>query len=200
MNRDNTGLVLARYLAMEAVMMSNLLNNNQFEPVYMGWQTEYSGLILVIIFWVLMVRRISRVLKQNQTPTKHLEDQVQKRAREPHAVLDERKAFFSGPIHNLKAPVVTIHGFTDLILRRNLYLDDDLKEYLDKISSESEELYRRTYVLGDLSALDKITGPRELIEMNGLLSQVNHDSGPEAYASGIELQVEKLEDQISILA
>lgn len=51
-------------------------------------------------------------------------------------MLDERKAFFSDLAHNLKAPVVAIHGFTDLILRGNLYLDDDLKEYLDKISSE----------------------------------------------------------------
>ena len=60
-------------------MVSNLLDNNQFEPVYTGWQTEYSGFILVIIFWILTVRHISRVLKQNQALTEHLEDQVQKR-------------------------------------------------------------------------------------------------------------------------
>lgn len=41
------------------------------------------------------------------------EDQVQQRTRELHAVLDERKAFFSDLAHNLKAPVVAIHGFTD---------------------------------------------------------------------------------------
>ena len=133
---------------------------------------------------------ISRVLKQNQALTEHLEDQVQKRTRELHAVLDERKAFFSDLAHNLKAPVVAIHGFTDLILRGNLYLDDDLKEYLDKISSENEELCRRMYVLGDLNAFDKITEPRELIEINGLLSQVSHDNEPEACISGIELRVE----------
>lgn len=200
MNRDSAGLVLAGCLTMGAAMVSNLLDNNQFEPVYTGWQTEYSGFILVIIFWILTVRHISRVLKQNQALTEHLEDQVQKRTRELHAVLDERKAFFSDLAHNLKAPVVAIHGFTDLILRGNLYLDDDLKEYLDKISSENEELCRRMYVLGDLNAFDKITEPRELIEINGLLSQVSHDNKPEACISGIELRVEKLEDQAFILA
>ena len=81
-----------------------------------------------------------------------------------------------------------------------MYLDDDLKEYLDKISSENEELCRRMYVLGDLNAFDKITEPRELIEINGLLSQVSHDNEPEACISGIELRVEKLEDQAFILA
>ena len=200
MNRDSAGLVLAGCLTMGAAMVSNLLDNNQFEPVYTGWQTEYSGFILVIVFWILTVRHISRVLKQNQALTEHLEDQVQKRTRELHAVLDERKAFFSDLAHNLKAPVVAIHGFTDLILRGNLYLDDDLKEYLDKISSENEELCRRMYVLGDLNAFDKITEPRELIEINGLLSQVSHDNEPEACISGIELRVEKLEDQAFILA
>ena len=50
------------------------------------------------------------------------------------------------------------------------------------------------YVLGDLNAFDKITEPRELIEINGLLSQVSHDNEPEACISGIELRVEKLED------
>ena len=54
------------------------------------------------------------------------------------------------------------------------------------------------YVLGDLSAFDKITEPRELIEINGLLSQVSHDNEPEACISGIELRVEKLEDQAFI--
>ena len=56
------------------------------------------------------------------------------------------------------------------------------------------------YVLGDLNAFDKITEPRELIEINGLLSQVSHDNEPEACISGIELRVEKLEDQAFILA
>ncbi len=65
-----------------------------------------------------------------------------------------------------------------------------MKEYLDKISSENEELCRRMYVLGDLNAFDKITEPRELIEINGLLSQVSHDNEPEACISGIELRVE----------
>ena len=50
------GLVLAGCLTMGAAMVSNLLDNNQFEPVYTGWQTEYSGFILVIVFWILTVR------------------------------------------------------------------------------------------------------------------------------------------------
>ena len=122
-------------------MVSNLLDNNQFEPVYTGWQAEYSGFILVIVFWILTVRHISRVLKQNQALTEHLEDQVQKRTRELHAVLDEH-GHFLGPGPQPEGAVVAIHGFSDLILRGNLYLDDDLKEYLDKISSENEELCR----------------------------------------------------------
>jgi hypothetical protein len=71
-----------------------------------------------------------------------------------------------------------------LILRENLYLDDDLREYLDKISSENEELSRCMYVLGDLNAFDRITEPRELIEINALLTQVSRNNEPEACISG----------------
>ncbi len=87
-----------------------------------------------------------------------------------------------------------------MILRGNLYVDDDLREYLDKISSKNEELCRRMYVLGDLNAFDRITEPRELIEINALLTQVSRNNEPEACISGIELRVEKLEDGVITLS
>lgn len=199
-NRRSASFILAGGAAMGAAMLANILDNNHYEPIYTGWQTEYAGFMLVLFFWILTVRHVSDILQQKKALAEHLEDQVQQRTRELHAVLDERKAFFSDLAHNLKAPVVAIHGFTDMILRGNLYLDNDLREYLDKISSENEELCRRMHVLGDLNAFDKIAEPKELIEINELLEQIYNDNEPEACISGIQLSVEKPDAPAYIMA
>lgn len=133
-----------------------------------------------------------RLLEKNLLLTEHLEEEVQHRTAELHAVLNERKAFFSDLAHNLKAPMAAIHGFTNLILLGNLYLDDDLRGYLSKISGANEELCRRMQALGDLNAFDKITEPYRCLDVNEILSQVYADNAPEATISGIVFYVGKL--------
>ena len=87
------------------------LDNNQFEPVYTGWQTEYRGFYPGHRFLDSHGPAHKPGPEAEPGLTEHLEDQVQKRTRELHAVLDERKAFFSDLAHNLKAPW---WPFTDL--------------------------------------------------------------------------------------
>lgn len=183
-----------------ASMLINLLDSNRFEPIFTGWQVEYAGFFLVLLFWGLTVRHVKGMLWRNRLLTEHLEEAVQHRTAELHAVLDERKAFFSDLAHNLKAPISAVHGFTDLILRGNLYLDDGLREYMQKISGANEELSRRTQALGDLNAFDKITDAAEKIDVNELLSHVYTDNLPEADISGILLRVGQLDAQCFVYA
>lgn len=198
--RDGANIILAGGGILGAAMVVNLLDNNRFEPIFTGWQTEYAGFFLVLLFWLLTVRHVKELLRKNLLLTEHLEDEVQHRTAELHAVLDERKAFFSDLAHNLKAPMAAIQGFTDLIMRGNLYLDQDLREYLDKISGANEELCRRMQALGDLNAFDKITEAPQLIDVDHLLSQIYADNEPEAAISGILFQVEKLNQSVFIYA
>ena len=198
--RDGANLILAGGGVMGAAMMVNLLDNNRFEPILTGWQTEYAGFFLVLCFWLLTVLHIRELLQKNRLLTEHLEDEVQQRTLELHAVLDERKAFFSDLAHNLKAPMNAIHGFTDLILRENLYLDDDLRGYLGKISGANAELCRRMQALGNLNAFDKITQPYERIYLDELLSSVYADNEPEAAISGIIFHVGKFKRPVFLYA
>ena len=79
------------------------------------------------LFWLLTVLHVKELLRKNLLLSEHPENEVQHRTAELYAVLNERKAFFSDLAHNLKAPMTASHGFTDLILRGNLYLDKDLR-------------------------------------------------------------------------
>lgn len=181
-------------------MAMNLLDNNHFEPIYTGWQTEYAGFFLVIIFWILTIQYTTKLLRQNQQLTLHLEESVEKRTAELNAVLQERKAFFSDLAHNLKAPMSSIQGFTELISRQNIYLDNELMGYFLKIREANTELSRRMEVLGELNAFDKLTPEASALDVNELLDLVYANNEPEASISGIHLSVGKLECSASIFA
>ncbi|WP_418666336.1 sensor histidine kinase [Allofournierella sp.] len=46
-------------------LLAGLLDSNRFEPIYTGWQSEYAGLALVLLFGGLMVRRNAQLLRQS---------------------------------------------------------------------------------------------------------------------------------------
>ena len=194
------GLVLSGGAILGASMAMNLFDNNRFEPIYTGWQTEYAGFFLVIIFWILTIRYTRELLRQNQQLTLHLEDSVEKRTAELNAVLQERKAFFSDLAHNLKAPMSSIQGFTELITRQDIYLDSELMGYFSKIKEANTELSRRVGVLGELNAFDKLSQEPSYLDVNELLSLVYDNNEPEASISGIHLVVQKLEHPANIYA
>ncbi len=190
--RPSGGFLLAAGGVLGAAQLVNLVDNNHFEPIYTGWQTEYAGFLLVLVFWAMILRHVRTLRVRNEQLTEHLEDLVQQRTAELHAVLRERKSFFSDMAHNLKAPVAAIHGFISLILQENLYLDDELREHLTQISSENAELQRRMEALSGLNAFDKLTEPSEVIAVDDLLRQVQSDNEPETCISGVHLVVKRL--------
>lgn len=184
--------VLSGSCALGASCLVTLLNNNCYEPIFTGWQTEYAGLLLVIIFGGLMVCRSRELLRQNRQLVSHMEELVEARTAELHTVLEERKNFFSDMAHNLKAPIAAVHGFINLIREGNLYLDDELREYIHLIEDENDEIRRRVQTLNTLNNFDRIAEPRAPLEVDELLERVSRDNSPDAGAAGIYLAVEKL--------
>lgn len=48
-----------------ASLLASLADSNRFEPIYTGWQSEYAGFVLVLLFGGLMVRRNADLLRQS---------------------------------------------------------------------------------------------------------------------------------------
>lgn len=46
-------------------LLAGLWDSNLFEPIYTGWQSEYAGFLLVLLFGGLMVRRNAELLRQS---------------------------------------------------------------------------------------------------------------------------------------
>lgn len=187
--------LLSGCCCMGAGFLSNLLNNNRFEPIYTGWQTEYTGFLMVLIFGGLMVRKNADILESNRQLMMRMEELVEERTGELHAVLEERKNFFSEMAHNLKAPIAAVHGFISLIREGNLYLDEELTGYITMIESENEEIHKRVQSLNVLNAYDRICTPWEVLPVNKLLAGIYDDNAPDAGVMGIHLYVEYLEEE-----
>lgn len=49
-----------------ASLAAGIRDSNQFEPVYTGWQNEYTGFLLVLVFAAQMILRNKRLLEQEK--------------------------------------------------------------------------------------------------------------------------------------
>lgn len=172
--------------------LANLVGNNRFEPICGAWQTEYAGFCMVLLFGAVMVCRNREIILQNRKLVLHMEELIQQRTAELQTVLLERKNFFSDMAHNLKAPIEAVHGFIALIREGNLYLDDELREYIGYIESENDEIRRRVQSLSVLNAFDRMTAPRVRIELDALLEEVERKNRPETEVAGIHFTVGSL--------
>ncbi len=181
--------ILAGGMVLGASTLLNFVDNNRFEPICTGWQSEYAGFLLVLIFGGMMIAENHGILQKNRQLIGHMEELVQQRTAELQQVLEERKSFFSDLAHNLKAPIAAIHVFIGMMRESNLYLDRELAEYLQMIESENIEMQQRVSALRTLNAFDRITAPTVPVELNRLLEEVRKKNQPETDAAGIHLRV-----------
>lgn len=147
---------LAGGVVFGAGLLLNLFFSNHFEPIRFFWQFEWCGLLLVLLFGAMMVSRGRRILRENETLTNHLEEQVKERTKEITFLLEERKAFFSDMAHDLKAPVFATQSFIEAIRRSGVGVDKELCNYLDQAEARQWEMARRLQGLSAINALDKI--------------------------------------------
>lgn len=191
-NAPGAGFLAGGCCAFGVGFLANLINNNRFEPIYGAWQTEYAGFCMVLLFGAVMVCRNREMILQNRQLVLRMEEIIQQRTAELQTVLQERKNFFSDMAHNLKAPIEAVHGFIALIREENLYLDDELREYIGYIESENDEIRRRVQSLAVLNAFDRMTIPDTVMQLDSLLAEVDRKNRPEADAAGIYLTVGRL--------
>lgn len=169
-------------------LLSNLLNSNDFEPIYGFWQFEWFGIILVLIFAMMMIQKNKRVLDENEQLTNNLEGLVELRTHKLEMVLAERRHFFSTLAHDLKAPVQATQSYIRMIKTHSVDIDDELNSYLLQVEDRQKDIQRRVESLNTLTKIDKIVEKPELIDVSEFINTIYHNFLPEADVLGIYLK------------
>ena len=172
-------------------LLVQITSSNAFEPIYTGWQSEYCGFILVLIFGGMMVFYYRQVLSENKRLTAHLEEEVAVRTRELTTLMNERKKFLSDLAHDLKAPVTAIQGFIELVKYGNVQVDEEIQRYLEVINQKSNEVQTKVRSLQEFTSQDEAVMKKEKIDLGRLLDDFYENNRPDAEANGISFSIIK---------
>ncbi|MFN1890064.1 histidine kinase dimerization/phospho-acceptor domain-containing protein [Clostridioides difficile] len=174
-------------------ILFDAVTSNRFEPIFTGWQTEYCGFVIVILFSVMMINRNRIIIKENEKLTRNLEHEVEVRTNELTTLLNERKRFLADVAHDLKAPVSAIQAFIDLIKVGNIHVDEETRTYLYAINQKSNEVQNRVRSLQEFTSQDKSIGISEKICLNNFIKEIYENNLPDTQACGVNFEAYILE-------
>ncbi|MFN1991679.1 histidine kinase dimerization/phospho-acceptor domain-containing protein [Clostridioides difficile] len=174
-------------------ILFDAVTSNRFEPIFTGWQTEYCGFIIVILFSLMMINRNRIIIKENEKLTRNLEHEVEVRTNELTTLLNERKKFLADVAHDLKAPVSAIQSFIDLIKVGNIHVDEETRTYLYAINQKSNEVQNRVRSLQEFTSQDKSIGISEKICLNDFIKEIYENNLPDTQACGVNFETYILE-------
>ncbi|EML4474919.1 two-component sensor histidine kinase [Clostridioides difficile] len=177
-------------------ILFDAVTSNRFEPIFTGWQTEYCGFAIVILFSVMMINRNRIIIKENEKLTRNLEHEVEVRTNELTTLLNERKRFLADVAHDLKAPVSAIQAFIDLIKVGNIHVDEETRTYLYAINQKSNEVQNRVRSLQEFTSQDKSIGISEKICLNNFIKEIYENNLPDTQACGVNFETYVLEKKI----
>ncbi|EGT4798176.1 histidine kinase [Clostridioides difficile] len=177
-------------------ILFDVVTSNRFEPIFTGWQTEYCGFVIVILFSVMMINRNRIIIKENEKLTRNLEHEVEVRTNELTTLLNERKRFLADVAHDLKAPVSAIQAFIDLIKVGNIHVDEETRTYLYAINQKSNEVQNRVRSLQEFTSQDKSIGISEKICLNNFIKEIYENNLPDTQACGVNFETYVLEKKI----
>jgi len=93
--------------------------------------------------------------KQTEAELKKEREEGEKRTHQFQVVIDELESFAYSVSHDLRAPLRSIDGFSEILLERyNDKLDDEGKDYLNRVRSASQ---RMSVLIDDLLNLSRVT-------------------------------------------
>ncbi|MFY0965305.1 ATP-binding protein [Clostridioides difficile] len=177
-------------------ILFDAVTSNRFEPIFTGWQTEYCGFVIVILFSVMMINRNRIIIKENEKLTRNLEHEVEVRTNELTTLLNERKRFLADVAYDLKAPVSAIQAFIDLIKVGNIHVDEETRTYLYAINQKSNEVQNRVRSLQEFTSQDKSIGISEKICLNNFIKEIYENNLPDTQACGVNFEAYVLEKKI----
>lgn len=170
-------------------ILIDFLTAGRFEPVRFGWQTEYCGFIMVILFTLLISDYNHKALVQREYLTKHLQEEVEKKTAHLSSMLEERRQFLSAVAHDLKAPVAAINTYIDYIKSNETDTDGELSHYLDIIDHKSIQIQDNVQSLQLFHTETSGRQSAAVIDCNEFLRYVYEETLPYADANGLYYQL-----------
>ena len=93
--------------------------------------------------------------------------------------VDELNVFVYTVSHDLKAPLVSLQGFSSLLMKdHNDLLDENSRMYIERIQKNSERMGMLIEDLLELSRIGRIKGQEELTDISDLISDVADELSP----------------------
>lgn len=179
-------------------ILFDYLSAGWFEPVRFGWQTEYCGFIMVLLFMVLILNYNRRVISEREYLMEHLQDEVERKTIYLTSMMEERKQFLSAVAHDLKAPVAAINTYIDYIRSSGIGTDDELLHYLDVIDHKSSQIQDNVQSLQLFHTENSSREFPDVLDCNEFLRFVYEETIPYAEANGLYYRLELPEETCCI--
>jgi PAS domain S-box-containing protein len=120
-----------------------------------GWHSYESRMAKSGEAAVLTTVRDITEQKQAEAALKKAQEEEEKRTHQFQVVIDELESFAYSVSHDLRAPLRSIDGFSEILLEQyNDRLDDQGKDYLNRVRSASQ---RMSVLIDDLLKLSRVT-------------------------------------------
>lgn len=169
-------------------------SSGRFEPVRFGWQTEYCGFVMVLLFMTLILKHNKRALAERQYLIDHLQDEVARKTAYLSSMLEERRQFLSAVSHDLKAPMAAVNTYINYIRDSSIEVDAELLHYLDIIDHKSAQMQSQVKNL-QLFHEDSSSGEQpSAFDCNDFLRYIYEETLPYADANGIYYDLELPEE------
>ncbi len=102
--------------------------------------------------------------------------------------VEELNVFVYTVSHDLKAPLVSLQGFSSLLIKdHNSLLDENGRMYIERIQKNSERMGMLIEDLLELSRIGRINGQEELTDISDLISDVADELAPQLEERGTRL-------------
>ncbi|MBU9725490.1 sensor histidine kinase [Diplocloster modestus] len=179
-------------------ILLDYVTGGQFEPIRFGWQNEYCGFIMVMLFTGLIIRYNRKIISENQRLTEHLQEEVSLKTASLTSMLNERKKFLSAVAHDLKGPAAVIQTYIDFIRESGVDMDEEMERYLTVIDNKSAQLRDNIQTLQVFNAQDRIQETSERLSCLDFFRLVYMETRAYTDANGIYYDL-SLPDQDAVL-
>ena len=119
-----------------------------------------------------------------------LEQRVLQRTQEGEEHSRELESFIYAASHDLRAPVLSIQGFANLLVRSHgRRLDVEAREHLERIRSNAESMDSLLRDLLEVSRIGRVQEAIEWVDSGELVTSVLREIEPEMARSGVRVRV-----------
>ena len=137
-----------------------------------------------------MATRIAEDLRRLREANLSLEETARRRTAEAEDRAKELELFLYTVSHDLRAPVLSIQGFANLLSRDlNRRLDEESREHLLRIRTNAEAMDLVLRDLVEVSRVGKVLEPREWVDSGEIVATVLHDLESETRRLRIRVKV-----------